>query len=72
MGSVGPTDKENQVKVCKKYCFRYITYLKRQGSGSVSNGRIRIKLKSIIRIRIKAKSMIRISIKGVWIRNTAF
>jgi hypothetical protein len=23
---VGPTDKENQVEVCKKYCFRYITY----------------------------------------------
>jgi hypothetical protein len=26
---VGPTYKESQVKVCKKYCFRYITSLKR-------------------------------------------
>ncbi len=29
VGPVGPTDKEIQVKVCKKYCFRYITSLKR-------------------------------------------
>jgi hypothetical protein len=23
-GPVGPIDKENRVKMCKKYCFRYI------------------------------------------------
>jgi hypothetical protein len=28
LGPVGPTDKENQVKMYKKYCFRYITFLK--------------------------------------------
>jgi hypothetical protein len=28
VGSIGPTSKENQVKVCKTYCFRYITCLK--------------------------------------------
>ncbi len=27
MGAAGPTDKENQVKKYKKYCFRFITYL---------------------------------------------
>jgi hypothetical protein len=32
MGPVRPTDKENQVKVYKKYCFRYIIPVKRQGS----------------------------------------
>jgi hypothetical protein len=55
---VGPIDKENQVKMYKKYCFRYISSLKQQGSGSVSNSqiRIRIRLKSMIRIRIKVKS----------------
>ncbi len=37
LGPVGPTDKENQVNLYKKYRFRYITSLKRQGSGSVSN-----------------------------------
>jgi hypothetical protein len=25
LGPGGPTDKENQVKMYKKYCFRYIT-----------------------------------------------
>ncbi len=25
LGSVEPTDKENQVKMYQKYCFRYIT-----------------------------------------------
>jgi hypothetical protein len=39
----GPTDKKNQVKVCKKYCFLYIISLKLQGSGSVLNSRIRIR-----------------------------
>jgi hypothetical protein len=34
-GPSGPTDKENQLKMYKKYSFRYITYLK--GSGSVSD-----------------------------------
>jgi hypothetical protein len=29
VGPVRPTDKENQVKMYKKYCFRYITSLKR-------------------------------------------
>ncbi len=37
VGPVGPTDKENQVKMYKKICFRYITSLKLEGSGSVSN-----------------------------------
>jgi hypothetical protein len=37
VGPVGPTDKENEVKMYKKYCFRYITSFKRQGSGSVSD-----------------------------------
>jgi hypothetical protein len=47
LGPVGPTDKENQVKMYKTYCFRYITSLKRQrfGYGSVSNSRIRIRIK---------------------------
>jgi hypothetical protein len=45
VGPVGPTDKENQVKVCKKYCLRYITSLKGKDpdpykiSGFVSNGK---------------------------------
>jgi hypothetical protein len=69
VGPDGPTDKENQVNLYKKYCFRYVTSLKRQGSGSVSNSRIRIRLE--IRIRIKVKSRIRICIKRVQIRNTA-
>jgi hypothetical protein len=30
-----PTDNENQVKIYIKYSFRYITSLKRKGSGSV-------------------------------------
>jgi hypothetical protein len=63
---VGPADKENEVKMYKKDCFRYIISLKLQGSGSgsVSN--------RLIRIRIKVQSMIRILIrvKRVWIRNT--
>ncbi len=29
LGPVGPTDKENQVQMYKKYCFRYIISLKR-------------------------------------------
>jgi hypothetical protein len=29
LGLVVPTDKENQVKMYKNYCFRYITSLKR-------------------------------------------
>jgi hypothetical protein len=29
VGPVGPNDKENQVKIYKKYCLRYITSLKR-------------------------------------------
>jgi hypothetical protein len=29
VGPVGPTDKENQIKMYIKYCFRYITSLKR-------------------------------------------
>jgi hypothetical protein len=29
LGPGGPTDKENQVKMYKNYCFRYITFLKR-------------------------------------------
>ncbi len=29
VGPVGPTDKENQVKMYKKYCFMYITSFKR-------------------------------------------
>jgi hypothetical protein len=37
VGPVGPTDKENRAKIYKKYCFRYITSLKRQESGSMSN-----------------------------------
>jgi hypothetical protein len=28
VGPIGPTDNENQVKMYKKYCFRYITSLK--------------------------------------------
>jgi hypothetical protein len=28
LGPVGPTDKENQVKLYKKYCFRFIPSLK--------------------------------------------
>jgi hypothetical protein len=63
LGLVGPTDKENQVKMYKKYCFRYIISLKWQGSGSVSNSRIRI--------CIKLNSRIRIRINRVWIHNTA-
>jgi hypothetical protein len=61
LGPVGPTDKENQVKMYKKYCIRYITHLKRQASGSVSNSRIRIciKFKSRIRICINVKIRIR-------------
>ncbi len=84
VGPVGPTDKENQAKIYKKYCFRYITSLKRpiSGSGAVSNSRIRIriklksrfqiriKLKSRFQIRIKVKSITRIRIKRVWIHNT--
>ncbi len=31
LGSVRPTDKENQVKMYKKYYFRYITSLKWKG-----------------------------------------
>jgi hypothetical protein len=27
LGPDGPTDRENQVKMCKKYCFSYITSL---------------------------------------------
>jgi hypothetical protein len=65
VGPVGPNEKENQVKMYKKYCLRYIT------SGSMSNSQIRIKLKSRVRIRIKVKSRIRICIKRVWIRITA-
>ncbi len=38
LGPVGPTDKENQVKMYKKDCFRYITSLKWKGFGSVSKG----------------------------------
>ncbi len=72
LGSVGPTDKENQVKMYKKHQFRYITLLKRQGSGSNSWIRIRIKLKITIRIHIKVKSGIQIRnrIKRVQIRDT--
>jgi hypothetical protein len=62
VGPVGPTDKENQVKMCEKYRLRNIISLKRQRSGSVSNSRIRI--------RIKVKSRLRIRINRVWIRNT--
>ncbi len=29
LGPVGPTDKENQVEMLEKYCFKYITSLKR-------------------------------------------
>jgi hypothetical protein len=29
VGPVGPTDKENQVKLYEKYCFRHITSLNR-------------------------------------------
>ncbi len=29
LGPAEPTDKENQVNMYKKYCFRYITCLKR-------------------------------------------
>ncbi len=29
LGPGGPTDKENLVKMYKKYCFRYISSLKR-------------------------------------------
>ncbi len=29
LGPGGPTDKENQGKMYKNYCFRYITFLKR-------------------------------------------
>jgi hypothetical protein len=59
----------------RKYSFNYISSLKRQGSGSVLNSRIRIciKMKSRIRIRIKVKSRIRIRIKvksRIRIRNT--
>jgi hypothetical protein len=28
LGPLGPTDKENQVKMYEKYCFRYKTSLK--------------------------------------------
>jgi hypothetical protein len=38
VGPVGPTDKENQAKLCKKYCYRYITYL-------FETVRIRIRIK---------------------------
>ncbi len=73
VGPVRPTDKENQVEMMyKKYCFRYISSLNLQGSGSVSNSRNRIQLKSRIWILINVKSRIRVRIKMVWIRNTAF
>ncbi len=29
LGPGGPTDRENQIKMYKKYCFMYITSLKR-------------------------------------------
>jgi hypothetical protein len=59
-----PTYKENQVKMYKKYRFKYITSMKQKGSGSGS------KWTCQIRIRIKVKSRIRIHIKMVWIHNT--
>jgi hypothetical protein len=31
LGPVGPTDKENQVKMFKKYCFRYIIFFEMAG-----------------------------------------
>jgi hypothetical protein len=31
LGPVGPTDKENQVKLFKKYCFRYIILFEMAG-----------------------------------------
>ncbi len=62
---LGPTDKENEVKMYKKHCLRYITSLKRERSGSVSNSQIRIRLESRIRIRIKVKSRNRIRKKGL-------
>jgi hypothetical protein len=74
VGPVGPTDKENQVKMYKKYCFWYISSMKRQesGSGSIPNSQIRIKLKSRIQIRIKVISRVlsRIRIRRVWICKT--
>jgi hypothetical protein len=67
LGPVGPTDKENEVKMYKKYYFIDITSLE------TVRALIHIKLKSRIQIRIsiKVKSRIRICIRRVWIRNTA-
>ncbi len=66
VGPVGPTDKENQLKVCKKYRTVLGTLPLWNGKDpdpypyqTVGSG-IRIKLKSRIRIRIKVKSRIRI------------
>jgi hypothetical protein len=36
VGPVGPTDKENQVKMYKTYCFRYITLFEMVRVGSES------------------------------------
>jgi hypothetical protein len=63
VGPVGPSDKENQVKMYKKYRVPFLVHylFETVGSGSVSNSRIRIRVKSGSRIRIKR----------VWICNTA-
>ncbi len=62
------TDKENQGKKYKKYCFS----LKQQESTSLASSRKRIctKVKSLIRIHIKVIGRVRIKIG--WIRNTGF
>jgi hypothetical protein len=70
LGPSGPTDKENQVKMNKKYRFRYICQSADPDSLSNSWIWIHIRLKSRTRIRIKLKSMIRIHVKMTWIRNT--
>jgi hypothetical protein len=54
VGPVRPTDKENQVKMYKKYRYRL---------GSLPPYQI----ENMIRIRIKVKSRIRIRITRVWI-----
>ncbi len=69
MGPFGPTDKENQVKMYKKYHFRYITPLKQWI-------RFRIEQSDPDPYQIENhdpdpyQSKIRIRIKRVWVRNT--
>jgi hypothetical protein len=60
LGPVGPTDKENQVMMYKKYSFGYLHYL-------FETVRIRIWIRIKQSIRIKLKSRIRICIKRVLI-----